>query len=460
MLVNVIKNQQVFNEYFCLFSQDCFYGTVAIDPQVELLHIDKSNFAKLQDNNMIEDLRFKCYAKERYYKLTLEDQLEISNEQLEEYNKQFCKKYGLDFQNIVTMFEKSTSNNKIVTSKYLETHKNKQYDKLFNKSDHKVQFGEKEKIVGQDDHKIQIQPVSEGQTKGLTLEQQISLLQLRSSGQNLRKLGEQNAIQEESEPTKDERKIIKSGLTQSNILEKMTIMQQKIGSKQLDIASPQIIQKMKLSNQTLMKKINSPTQENSLPRASNSISNHEKDVVQGSLNKYLIKSSDPSAKSNNNIISNPTSNGENAANKDNNKTYPFQINNTKVFEENVEKKDEKQQDQQQLKINLPQKLEKNEKLELDENSKQSIQQLQQQQQQQQQHQQIIKPKNLNKNLFNIEMKSNSQNQPQQPVKQVIIPGLTSQKSDNTKSTNTQNKNTNNPKDQVGNLRKKLMSFGV
>lgn len=46
---------------------------------------------------MIEDLRFKCYAKERYYKLTLEDQLEISNEQLEEYNKQFCKKYGLDF---------------------------------------------------------------------------------------------------------------------------------------------------------------------------------------------------------------------------------------------------------------------------------------------------------------------------------------------------------------------------
>lgn len=60
------------------------------------------------------------------------------------------------------MFEKSTSNNKIVTSKYLETHKNKQYDKLFNKSDHKVQFGEKEKIVGQDDHKIQIQPVSEG----------------------------------------------------------------------------------------------------------------------------------------------------------------------------------------------------------------------------------------------------------------------------------------------------------
>lgn len=61
----------------------------------------------------------------------------MENEQLEQYNTQICQNLGVEFSKIVALFEKSTHNNKIVTSKYLENLKNKSYDKFFNKSDHK-----------------------------------------------------------------------------------------------------------------------------------------------------------------------------------------------------------------------------------------------------------------------------------------------------------------------------------
>lgn len=57
MIVCTLGASQIFNEQSCLFGQDCYYGSMAMDDQVELLHIDKANFSKLSDINMLEDLR-------------------------------------------------------------------------------------------------------------------------------------------------------------------------------------------------------------------------------------------------------------------------------------------------------------------------------------------------------------------------------------------------------------------
>ncbi|CAD8147893.1 unnamed protein product [Paramecium octaurelia] len=250
IIVGCIQNVGVFNEQKLLFDQGSEYGSISICEST-LYQLQAEDVTKLPDD-CIQSLRAGFQAKKIIYKSIVDKVQQMKeDDEFVEFQDKICKKYSIEYGNILNVIQKNTKNGKIEsTDKQEQIEKNKQmFEKTIggNRMNNVLsQMSDKERTLCLGTPRI---VNKQANFLGLTQEQETSLFALRQLATDLRKGNSNtNSIIPMSKESVNK---AKQALLQEEKINIGEVLQRKTISTKLQ-EDPSVLGKMKKDNYELL----------------------------------------------------------------------------------------------------------------------------------------------------------------------------------------------------------------
>jgi hypothetical protein len=109
LVVGCLRNEGVFNEQRLLFEIDSEYGAIVANEEASLYVLDRTGLNLINDSESIDQLRGAFQTKDRLYR----NAIARFSSDLESFQINICKKYGLNREEIAEVIVKNTKNGKI-----------------------------------------------------------------------------------------------------------------------------------------------------------------------------------------------------------------------------------------------------------------------------------------------------------------------------------------------------------
>lgn len=121
IILQILEKSAIFNEIHCLFDKEQTYGTIILEENTTLLHIDKHNLQVVCDSDALSTFRANFQAKDRLHKHIIKKLSNMTNQELTQQQDNILKKYNIGLTQLEKHFKNSSdANNKIVTHSHLK----------------------------------------------------------------------------------------------------------------------------------------------------------------------------------------------------------------------------------------------------------------------------------------------------------------------------------------------------
>jgi hypothetical protein len=180
MVIAVVGAENCFNETSSLFEKDPFYGTMIVEDNTELLHIDKKSLELVTDQSSIDILRGNYQGKERIFKGFMDKFNKLGPAEVRKEQENLCSTFGVDLNKVLEYIGKQTKDGRInITVSEEQQKKNLE---MFNQKFKKIDLDEAPKNLLGTNRIVSRDP----NFKGLNPTQQLALLALQKEAKGRR----------------------------------------------------------------------------------------------------------------------------------------------------------------------------------------------------------------------------------------------------------------------------------
>lgn len=116
LILSILEKNSTFNENYVLFDKDSNFGSMILEPETEILSIDKNNLVLVTDEDSLNNLRANYQAKERLFKNFIDKFTNLKNEEVMKQQEDLCAHHKISMKLLETFFEKTTTAGKILTT--------------------------------------------------------------------------------------------------------------------------------------------------------------------------------------------------------------------------------------------------------------------------------------------------------------------------------------------------------